>query len=102
MIAEVPASWDETRFLDGLPGSHVVIARRKGDEWHIGGMTAEPRTAALSLDFLAPGTEYEMLLFRDATHETMERETRRVRRGADLSIPMLENGGFAVRLRPVR
>jgi alpha-glucosidase len=102
MIAEVPSSWDETRFLDGLPGSHVVIARRNGNVWHVGGMTAEPRTASLSLDFLAPGTEYEMLLFRDATHETMERETRRVRRGADVSIPMLENGGFAVRLRPVR
>ena len=30
-IKDVPAEWDETRYLAGEPGSHVMIARRKKD-----------------------------------------------------------------------
>ena len=44
--AEVPASWDETRFIEGAPGEHVIIARRSGDDWFIGGMTAAARTSS--------------------------------------------------------
>jgi alpha-glucosidase len=100
LIADVPSSWDETRFIDGMPGEHVIIARRSGQEWFVGGMTGSPRTASITLDFLVPGRDYEMLLFRDDTHESMRRETRRVRAGETLSVPLLENGGFAARLRP--
>jgi alpha-glucosidase len=100
MIRDVPAAWDETRFLEGLPGSHVVIARRKGDAWFIGGMTQSARTVYIALDFLAPGRDYDVLTFRDATHTTMHRETTTVRRARILSIAMLANGGFVLRLRP--
>jgi alpha-glucosidase len=101
MIKDVPSSWDETRFLDGLPSSHTIIARRKGDDWFIGGMTGSARTASVALDFLRSGQEYDMLLFRDDTHTTMQREARRVNSATELSIPMLENGGFTLRLTPV-
>ena len=101
LIQDVPSAWDEIKFIDGMPGSHVIIARRKGDEWFIGGMTREARTARISLGFLAPGREYDALIFRDETRTTLRRETRRVDAKARLSIDMLENGGFAIRLRPV-
>jgi alpha-glucosidase len=101
MIRGVPATWDETRFIDGMPGSHVVIARRKGDAWFIGGMTRSARTANIVLDFLAPGKDYDLLLFRDDTHTTMHSETRTANTTTPLSIAMLDNGGFTVRLRPV-
>ena len=29
-LKALPATWDETRFIEGAPGSHTVIARRKG------------------------------------------------------------------------
>ena len=38
-IAAVPTVWDETVALDGKVGEYVVIARRKGDVWYIGGLT---------------------------------------------------------------
>lgn len=100
MIQDLPNAWDEIRFLDGTPGSHIVVARRRGDEWYIGGMTAAPRTEKIRLDFLAPGKEYDLLLFRDGTHTSMRREARRVRAGSELSVDLLQNGGFAARLRP--
>jgi alpha-glucosidase len=36
-IKDVPATWDETRVLDGLPGKDVIIARRLGEQWFLAG-----------------------------------------------------------------
>ena len=38
-IARVPTTWDETRFLAGELGEYVVVARRKGAAWYVGGIT---------------------------------------------------------------
>ena len=100
MIKDVPSNWDEIRFIDGLPASHIIIARRKGQDWFIGGMTDAARTANIPLDFLADGKEYNALIFRDETHTTMLKETQTVTKVTNLSLNMLERGGFAVRLSP--
>jgi alpha-glucosidase len=100
MIKDVPSNWDEIRFIDGMPASHIVIARRKGQDWFIGGMTDAARTANIALDFLADGKEYNALIFRDETHTTMLKETQTVTKATNLSFELLERGGFAVRLSP--
>jgi len=59
LLETVPAAWDETRFVDGFPGSHAVIARRDGTTWWIGAISAlnDPRTVQVDLSGLgvAPG-----------------------------------------------
>ncbi len=37
----VPTVWDETRVLDGEVGKHIVVARRSGKDWFIGGMSGD-------------------------------------------------------------
>lgn len=98
MIKDVPSNWDEIRFIDGMPASHIIIARRKGQEWYIAGMTDAARTANIPLDFLADGKKYDALIFKDDTHTTMLKETQTVNKTTNLSLNMLERGGFAVRL----
>ncbi|MGD9555796.1 MAG: glycoside hydrolase family 97 N-terminal domain-containing protein [Mangrovibacterium sp.] len=100
MIKDVPSSWDEVRFIDGMPASHIVIARRKGQDWFIGGMTDAPRTANIPLDFLQERQNYNALIYSDETHTTMRREERTVNNKENLSIEMPERGGFAVHLSP--
>ncbi len=49
-LSEVPAVWDEARLIDGYPGEFVVIARRSGDRWWVGGINGEqPRGIELDL-----------------------------------------------------
>ena len=36
----VPTVWDETLVLDGAVGEHLVMARRSGDDWYLGAMSA--------------------------------------------------------------
>ena len=38
-ITQVPVTWDETVALEAKAGEYVIVAKRKGDKWFIGGMT---------------------------------------------------------------
>jgi hypothetical protein len=40
-LMEIPTAWDETRLLSGYPGKDIVLARRKGMRWYIGGINGE-------------------------------------------------------------
>jgi len=100
MIEDVPAEWDETKFIEGIPASHIVIARRKGKDWYIGGMTDETRTVNILLDFLNEGQNYNALIFSDQTHTEMHREMRTVNKTDKLSFNLLPRGGFALQLTP--
>jgi alpha-glucosidase len=98
LIKDIPAAWDETRFIEGLPASHIVISRRKGSDWYVAGMTDSARTVVIPLTFLDPGKGYNALIFSDYTHQTMKREIIEVNTGASLTLDMLERGGFACRI----
>lgn len=50
-LQNVPAAWDETLLLDGYPGELVVIARRSGDKWYIGGINGSATEKAVNLQF---------------------------------------------------
>jgi alpha-glucosidase len=49
-ISSIPSSWDESRAIEGRIGQHIVVARRKNDDWYIGAMTNDqPRTLSIDL-----------------------------------------------------
>ena len=55
-LSRVPTTWDETRALEGKVGEYVLLARRKGKDWYLGGMNNEnPRELEVGLSFLPPG-----------------------------------------------
>ena len=102
-LKAVPATWDDILFIDGAPTSHAIFARRKGDAWFIGGITDEPRTASVSLDFLPDGVAYEADVYRDGETKTdVIREKKPVTRRDTLTLAMLRAGGFAVHLRAAK
>jgi alpha-glucosidase len=100
LIQELPSAWDETKYLEGMPATYIVIARRNDQNWYIAGMTNESRTVTISLNFLDEGKKYDALVFSDKTHTTMYRENKMVENNSTISIDLLERGGFALRLSP--
>lgn len=54
-LKTVPAAWDETRFIDGYPTKYVVMARRHGNDWYVGGLngTGKPMTLTVCLPMFA-------------------------------------------------
>lgn len=100
-LQHIPAAWDETRFIDGYPASHTVIARRKGKDWYIGGITAKARSVAVPLGFLDTNHRYQATIIRDAeTGRKAVTESRDVGRSQTLEFALQDQGGFVVRLTP--
>jgi len=103
----VPASWDETRVVEGSIGEHILMARRRGREWYVGGMTNErARTLQLLLKFLGRGeyqlTEYADGPGADADPKQVATSKRRVRAGETLTLRLAPSGGYAARIAPTR
>lgn len=98
LIRDIPAAWDETKYIEGLPASHIVIARRKGSDWYIAGMTDQARTVNINLNFLDTGFRYNALIFSDDTHEQMKREIVEVGNDSKLDLNLLQRGGFACKI----
>lgn len=102
-ITQVPTTWDETIALEAELGEYVLVAKRKGDSWYIGGMTnnsEKERTFEIDLDFLDAEATYEMTAFVDgvnAHRQAMDYKKLQseVDSSGKLSIKMLRNGGFA-------
>ena len=100
-ITSVPVNWDETRSLVAEAGQYIILAKRRGNEWFIGGITNDNRRELeVTLDFLPEGKEMQMTSFVDG--ENADRmamdyrvENTTVKKGATIKVKMARNGGFA-------
>lgn len=98
----IPETWDETRVLHAEAGACLVIARRKGDAWYVGGMTAAGgRELELPLTFLAGGKfEAEVYSDDEARGPTAVARREQTLSAADsLRVTVPASGGFAARLK---
>ncbi len=106
-IAQIPTVWDESVALNGEVAKYVTLARRKGNDWYIGGITGwDERDMSIDLSFLPQG-EYRMTLFRDGANahrkgSDYKREVRNVTSGDNLSVHLAPGGGFAVKLEKIQ
>ena len=104
-IASVPVNWDDTRVLAAEAGQYIVMAKRRGDKWFIGGITNDKgRKLDVTLDFLPDDAEFEMTSFVDGVNAgTMAMDYLQkksvVNKGTKLHIRMVGNGGFAAAIR---
>ncbi len=102
LLRDVPAAWDDVRLIDGEPGQFVVIARRKGDQWFVGGINGQNRVkrVGVSLSFLEE-QPYGMTLIADGTDkETFATTVGRKTADDRLEVEMSPYGGFVTHLVP--
>ena len=50
-LSELPAAWDETRFIAGYPGEYVILARRSGNKWYLAGINGTDHVKEVALPF---------------------------------------------------
>lgn len=100
-ITSVPVNWDETRVLAAEAGQYIVMAKRKGEKWFIGGITNDKsREIEVVLDFLPEGKTLQMTTFVDGVNaDRMAMDYRMEQTSVDnttkLQIKMARNGGIA-------
>ncbi|MDE6586716.1 MAG: glycoside hydrolase family 97 protein [Paramuribaculum sp.] len=107
-ITAIPTVWDETRVIDGKIGEYIITARRKGNEWWIGGITDwTPRDVTVDFSFI-PGIGNARIdamtdgpnAHRNGRDVTHLRTTSAAFDSPVQKIHMAPGGGFAVRVTP--
>ena len=107
-LSAVPTVWDETRVLEAKIGDYLVVARKHGDDWYLGGMTDwSPRTMEIKVDFLEPGKKWMAEVWQDgvnadryaADYQKLKFE---VNPAESLKLNLAAGGGVAIRFTPAR
>ena len=104
-LSELPTSWDETKLLNGYPGESVVLARRKGDLWYIGGLNGTDAPLTLSFDPVElAGTKGVITLIKDGNEErsfTIDEELDLSNISTTLNVSCLARGGFVAVVKQI-
>lgn len=97
-LSQVPVVWDETRVLKASVGEYIVVARRSGDTWFIGGMAGEKgQKFEIDLDFIKGNktlTCWEDGVNIDMNANDFARRARKVKNGDKITVNMYDGGGF--------
>jgi len=104
-IVKVPVVWDDIKVLAAKTGDYLLLARRSGSEWFVGGMTDwTPRQLELDLSFL-PAGEFMMDIFQDGINASRHAQDykhvkKSVKSGDRVKIEMAPGGGWVARITP--
>ena len=102
-IASVPNTWDEIKVLEAKVGEYLLVARRKGNTWFVGGMNNDTeREFTISLPFLSPG-ERKAVIMQDGINanrfaEDYKRVETNVNNKSQIKVKMAKGGGFVMRI----
>ena len=103
LLGSLPTTWDETKILDAKVGGYIVTARKKGDNWYIGGMSNwDTRDLNIPLNFL-DNVNYAFTVCKDgvnadryASDYILENGT--VTKDKVMQMHMAPGGGFLIKL----
>jgi hypothetical protein len=103
-LKHVPTVWDETRFVAGEPGHYIVLARRSGTQWYLGGINGEQagRDVDVSLSFLGQSRGTMTVIEDGKTPRTFDNETQAVTAQDHLGLRLQAYGGFVAVFSPTR
>jgi alpha-glucosidase len=94
-LKAVPAAWDESILLSGFPGDYVVVARRAGDVWYLGGINGKPveRELTFTLPKDCRGKAFEVI--GDGKDKDNFGYQKLTQTNGMVRVHVLPNGGFS-------
>lgn len=105
-ISRMPTTWDDTKAISAKIGEQLVVARRNGENWYLGGLTDwNARNIDVKLDFL-DARKYKMEVFKDGRNADVyasdfKTEERIVMKEEVITLAMAKGGGWAAIFTPV-
>lgn len=96
---DLPAAWDESKYIQGTPLNEVIVARRKNDNWYIVGSTVYDLDVSIALDFVDEGSYSAVIYTDDADdYNVVHKEIKDVTNTSTLNLKMNFDGGFVIKL----
>ena len=103
LLGSIPTDWDETTIPEAKVGEYIITARKKNNDWYLGGLSDwTARDFSLPLDFIGEG-EFTATLCKDGINAEKyaadyEITTFRVDKQKSVPIHMAPGGGFMLKL----
>lgn len=94
-MKQVPTTWDETRFIDGYPGRHIVLARCHGNTWYIAAVNAMTEPLKLKLDLLMLAGQ-EVSLYSDDKKMQPQLKLQKIKTDGSLQLTVRPQGGAVI------
>ena len=104
---DLPAAWDETRFISGEVGEYVTLARRSGDTWYIAGNTNDTaRTEHIDFaEYVGGQDEYLAQIWYDGPDDNDKTdiavEKINVTAADSIDVEVARKGGFTIKLTKI-
>ena len=95
-FGQLPAAWNDTKFVGGYPADYVVIARECNGKWFVAGIngTDNEREIAVNLDFIKGG---KFTMFADSGNADSPWAISNIDANSlPKSVKMLPRGGFVI------
>jgi alpha-glucosidase len=103
MLGCIPTTWDETRIVDARVGQYIITARRKDNDWYIGGMTNwTERDIAIDFSFIN-NAKQKALICKDGVNadkygSDYVQETIDIKKNETIKLHMAPGGGFFIHI----
>jgi alpha-glucosidase len=103
-MQSIPTTWDETKIIDASVDKFMITARRKNNDWFVGGINNhEVRSITIDLVFLEEGN-YAATIFSDAADaatnpDNLVKEMRIVTKKDKISLQLAGGGGAVLVLK---
>ncbi len=100
-LSAVPTTWDESQVLHARIGDYLVMARRNGNTWYVGGMNDwTERDFNITLDFLPEGN-FTADIWKDGVNahryaSDHVKTTAEVNNSSKVPVHMAPGGGFVM------
>ena len=97
-IRSVPSVWEDSKFIDGIPGRFVVMARKGNGRWFVAGIHAGDETKTLKLDLTELGELPAGTLITDGDGGNLSFRTEKTSPAPDgsVTITLKPKGGFVL------
>lgn len=105
-LTNVPTVFDDTRILAARVGEYALIAKRKGENWYIGGMTDwRAREIEIDFSFLSSKKNYRAEIYKDGPDANIYAdryvfEDQAIDNHTKLKVKLASGGGVAIRVFP--
>lgn len=101
-VEDFPSLFDEKKVV-AEANKHVTVARRSGNRWYVGGMSAnDPITLEYPLNFLKPGQKYQATILSDIPGSIEAKRTvQEVTSKSIIPLSMNAHGGHLMIIDPL-
>jgi hypothetical protein len=95
-MKSVPSIWDDVKFIDGVPGEYVVLARRAGKQWYVVGINAQRSAKEVRVDLRELGAGSGTVITDGSDAKSFSQRSVDAKQNPVLTLSIAPRGGFVL------